>query len=231
LPNPSTAAKRTTMNRVLTSFLLVGVPLASGCIPQQAPRTSARITTTTEAVRTTAAEVARPTVESARLLPKAAEEARPMGERLGIVPRELPSAQDERDADDRFRLAKAFYNGKNYQSAKEVLTFLLGEYGDTKIASQAQKLVTAPELMVIDVPAYVRKPRQAVVRAEGPSPKGVVPESEPTPEKVYERPTTQEAPGVVFLPSRHESGLVNVRGYTRKDGTYVRPYTRHSPRR
>jgi hypothetical protein len=91
--------------------------------------------------------------------------------------------------------------------------------------------MTVPELVVIDVPAYVRKPRPVVVRAEGPSPKGAVPESEPTPEKVYERPTSQEAPGVVFLPSRNQSGLVNVRGYTRKDGTYVAPYTRHAPRR
>ena len=33
------------------------------------------------------------------------------------------------------------------------------------------------------------------------------------------------------LPTVNSSGTVNVRGYFRKDGTYVRPHTRRAPRR
>jgi hypothetical protein len=150
--------------------------------------------------------------------------ARPVAERLTILPRQLPTAEEEVDAADRFRLAKAFYNGKNYQTAKEVLTFLVGEYPDTKVAPEVRQFLDRKELAGIDLPAYVRKSRPEV--AEGPR------KSEGKFEPVYEQPPASEAKGVVFLPTRHDKGgTVNVRGYTRKDGTYVAPYTRHAPRR
>jgi hypothetical protein len=151
--------------------------------------------------------------------------AQPMSERLTILPRQLPTPEEEADAADRFRLAKAFYNGKNYQTAKEVLTFLVGEYTDTKAALEARQFLDRKELAVIDVAPYVRKPRPEV--AQGPPRK-----SDSKPEPVYDQPPPSEANGVVFLPTRHDKGgTVNVRGYTRKDGTYVAPYTRHAPRR
>lgn len=34
-----------------------------------------------------------------------------------------------------------------------------------------------------------------------------------------------------YSPSTSTGGTVNVKGYTRKDGTYVRPHTRSAPRR
>jgi hypothetical protein len=148
----------------------------------------------------------------------------PAAERLTILPRQLPTIDEERDAAERFRLARAFYNGNNYRTAKEVLTFLLGEYPDTKVAPEAKQFLERKELAAIGVPPYVRKARPEA--AQGPR------KAEGKPEPVYEQPPPSEAKGVVFLPTRHDKGgTVNVREYYRKDGTYVAPYTRHAPRR
>src|SRR4051812_18273734 len=103
---------------------LVGVLLvcsANGCGKLESPRASKPTVT---AVLAAASE---PVV--LRTPAEAGWEKKPTVpvETLTVAPRELPSEQDEVDAADRFRLAKAFYNGKNYQTAKEVLAFLLGE--------------------------------------------------------------------------------------------------------
>jgi hypothetical protein len=167
---------------------------------------------------------AEPQPEPAEARPGIQAEPPSPPERLTIRPRQLPTAEEETDAADRFRLARAFYNGKNFQTAKEVLTFLVGEYPDTKVAPEVNQFLKRKELAAIHVPAYVRKSRPEV--AEAPR------KSESKPEPVYEQPPSSEANGVVFLPTRHDKGgTVNVRGYTRKDGTYVAPYTRHAPRR
>jgi predicted nucleic acid-binding Zn-ribbon protein len=165
--------------------------------------------------------------ESTRADPKPvanSKPAEPPVEHLAVLPRQLPTLEEERDAADRFRLARAFYNGNNYRTSKEVLVFLLGEYPDTKVAPDARVFLERKELAAINVPPYVRKPRPEV--AEGSR------KSNAKPEPVYEQPQSSEADGVVFLPSRqYKGGTVNVRGYVRKDGTYVAPYTRHTPRR
>ncbi|MDR6489943.1 hypothetical protein J2799_004493 [Chryseobacterium vietnamense] len=38
-------------------------------------------------------------------------------------------------------------------------------------------------------------------------------------------------PSYKYTPSTSSGGTVHVKGYTRKDGTYVRPHTRSAPRR
>jgi hypothetical protein len=58
------------------------------------------------------------------------------------------------------------------------------------------------------------------------------PRSPPTVPNVA-TPSTSPAPAYGSLPSSdsHDHGPVHVRGYFRKDGTYVQPYTRRAPRR
>lgn len=48
-----------------------------------------------------------------------------------------------------------------------------------------------------------------------------------TPSKTYNNPT----PSYNYMPSTSSGGTVHVKGYTRKDGTYVSPHTRSAPRR
>ncbi|ROI05044.1 MULTISPECIES: hypothetical protein [unclassified Chryseobacterium] len=47
------------------------------------------------------------------------------------------------------------------------------------------------------------------------------------PSKTYNNPTSSYN----YTPSTSSGGTVHVKGYTRKDGTYVSPHTRSSPRR
>ncbi len=48
------------------------------------------------------------------------------------------------------------------------------------------------------------------------------------PTKSYNTPTS---PSYNYTPSTSSGGTVHVKGYTRKDGTYVSPHTRSAPRR
>ncbi|AQX10870.1 hypothetical protein [Elizabethkingia meningoseptica] len=47
------------------------------------------------------------------------------------------------------------------------------------------------------------------------------------PSKTYKKPTSSYD----YTPNTSSSGTVHVKGYTRKDGTYVSPHTRSAPRR
>jgi len=53
------------------------------------------------------------------------------------------------------------------------------------------------------------------------------------PVKNYNRSNTSNpsANSYNYRPNTSTGGTVNVKGYTRKDGTYVRPHTRSAPRR
>ncbi len=50
-----------------------------------------------------------------------------------------------------------------------------------------------------------------------------------TPASTYNSTSTRSASS--YTPSSSSGGSVNVKGYTRKDGTYVSPHTRSAPRR
>jgi hypothetical protein len=128
---------------------------------------------------------------------------------------------DEIEAESLMRLARSFMATRSYRAAKGLLQSVLGEYPTSRSAPAARAALRAEELASIDIPPYVRQPRPSA--ADGPlTPAGPVPSL----------PEPRDAGRTGHIPLPGEDGkTVFVRGYVRRDGTYVPSYTRHPPRR
>jgi endonuclease YncB( thermonuclease family) len=115
------------------------------------------------------------------------------------------------------------------------------EYSDSKTLAEAEEKARVGKLGLWSdanpLAPWDWRTKQAATRAEKKVAKKVASDS-PTQDRARGKDSKPNAvkrdsgsPSVSPAPARSSGGTVKVRGYTRKDGTYVRPHTRRAPRR